>query len=551
MVSHHCSKTTILILAAGIIPGGPSGIAASDPGFLNIGTRLAVERIIEFYGISDDIEYLICVKNASCKLYELLPYRDLRIVEVGDTPSPSATILSASDYIQTDLCLINPITAIPTTCLPSESAIYFGVDLLPKENWSALTFQSGKKPVFHKRDNDTKYGLESFPFTGRIFAKTSDIVSALNSLPLSEHNDLINLGAQLYYGSGASIKHEKWLDIGHEATYAESKLISISSRYFNSLTYSPSRNTIIKRSSNQAKLRCEGSTYLDSPPVIRRYYPIVLSSSSNGSHWELELEYIAYPSLAEVFLFRRIGLNCWKRIIASLKRVYNDFYSGTPQLCEDAPWLYADKLRARHSELIEVLAEASNHPLNSVFNDSFMLNGRSFPALTVAYKEILYLLEPIQKMRPLFVGHGDLCFNNILVDPLSGALKLIDPRATTHPNQSVHGLMDPWYDLAKLNHSFTGLYDSIVNNLFNIRVNARNDFTCAVYSPPLARFVVPMFRELVVEFQDERTSLIITTSLFFSMLPLHKDDPLRMLGLFFVGSCLFLDGNTNLLRHDK
>ena len=59
--------------------------------------------------------------------------------------------------------------------------------------------------------------------------------------------------------------------------------------------------------------------------------------------------------------------------------------------------------------------------------------------------------------KPLFIGHGDLCFNNILVDPNSGSLKLIDPKAYPDKSKNIVGLVDPFYDLAKLNHSFTSV----------------------------------------------------------------------------------------------
>ena len=79
-------------------------------------------------------------------------------------------------------------------------------------------------------------------------------------------------------------------------------------------------------------------------------------------------------------------------------------------------------------------------------------------------------LKKIEKQRPLSFGHGDLCFNNILIEPISGSIKLIDPKADSVENNKV-GFVDPFYDLAKLNHSFKCFYDSIVNNMFSMWTN--------------------------------------------------------------------------------
>ena len=56
--------------------------------------------------------------------------------------------------------------------------------------------------------------------------------------------------------------------------------------------------------------------------------------------------------------------------------------------------------------------------------------------------------------------------NNILVDPINGRINLIDPKADIHKRLNLCGVMDNFYDISKLNHSFEGFYDSVVNNLY-------------------------------------------------------------------------------------
>ena len=89
------------------------------------------------------------------------------------------------------------------------------------------------------------------------------------------------------------------------------------------------------------------------------------------------------------------------------------------------------------------------------------------PSLNSTITKLQNKLKQIEKQRPLAFGHGDLCFNNILIEPISGIIKLIDPKADSIGNNKI-GYVDPLYDLANLNHSFSCFYDSIVNNMFSI-----------------------------------------------------------------------------------
>ena len=50
----------------------------------------------------------------------------------------------------------------------------------------------------------------------------------------------------------------------------------------------------------------------------------------------------------------------------------------------------------------------------------------------------------------LAVGHGDLCFSNILYSREANLLKLIDPKGALAEEDLY---TDPYYDLAKLSHS--------------------------------------------------------------------------------------------------
>ena len=75
------------------------------------------------------------------------------------------------------------------------------------------------------------------------------------------------------------------------------------------------------------------------------------------------------------------------------------------------------------------------------------LNGQLCPPKTLL-RDLSKELPKFEHSRPLRRIHGDLCFNNVLADPLHGTVRLIDPRGerATDPTISL-GYGDPRYDL--------------------------------------------------------------------------------------------------------
>ena len=545
-----CRSVTLVVLAAGgqaSFFGGSS--FSEDSGFLNVGTRLAIERISSFYASDVNIITLLAVANANRNIYHLSPYSSVRVIGVGETRSVTESLQAILKHVDTDWCLINPITAVPSSHLSSDGAVYFGQDLIPKENWSALTVGPGQEQfLFHPKSEQASAGLSSHPFTGRIFAKIEHISRILEELDDSQQKDLLHIGQQLIAKQQAIVRYEKWIDAGHQATYAESKLHSISSRFFNSLSYIPATSTIIKKSSEVDKLRLEAKLIEQAPPQIKRFFPAILRSSGRDESWEVEMEYVGYPSLAEVFLYGNIGPNTWRRIIDALGQAYDAFYASEKVVQENASWLYSEKTMTRLAMLERLIAAQPDHSLARIFEHPFTVNGLSLPSLRESFSLMVDVCHELEASCELHVGHGDLCFNNILVDPLYGSLKLIDPKAAIHPGTGQLGLMHGLYDLAKLNHSFVGLYDSIVNRLYRLSCADDTHFEAQIYAPPNCHDICRMFQNrLLLERSDELACTQATANLFLSMLPLHQEDQQRMLMFAIVGSVLLSYGKLNQL----
>ena len=530
-------KNAVIILAAAYKAYDNSFIS-SEP-FLNIGNTLIIERIKK-YCISKNKIYLV-VNNFSTKLRGLRSFENCNFINVGSTLGVIDTIKKSIDFIQEDFVNICPITTIPDNQFTETKSIYFGDNKISKENWSAISYLNKKNVEYLFKKKDIDFKKKCYPFTGRISSGKNNIKDALEEINTDQMDDLLYLAKILIEKYDHSIKHEKWYDAGHNTTYFETKISSFSSRFFNEIKYNYKRNSIIKISQDTIKQKKEINFYKKIPSKLKVFFPIFLTQDRQDKV-NLELEYLPFPNLSEIFLFRKIGANRWENIVKSLFNIYSEFYlnNESKKFLYDSSHLYSEKLKRRINILNKIVDNLNNKLLYKIINTGVKVNNNFLPSLKVTYGQLQKELKEIEKQRPLLFGHGDLCFNNILIEPISGSIKLIDPKADSIGDKKI-GYVDPFYDLAKLNHSFRCFYDSIVNNMFFIS-SKNNQYVLKIYKSfnyDVANFY---FQKIFLEnLIDKEILRILTSNLFLSMIPLHKDDEQRMGALLIIGISLFYD----------
>ena len=253
------------------------------------------------------------------------------------------------------------------------------------------------------------------------------------------------------------------------------------------------------------------------------------------------MEFVPYPNLSEIFLFKNIGPNAWIRIINSISKIYKSFYLEEKFKIEgDASWLYSSKLLNRFEMTIKFIKNSNNINLKKILTHGIYVNNIFHTGnLYKTFDSLSKFLKGYEQNLKQYVGHGDLCFNNILVDQISGCIKLIDPKAYWDKERNIYGLVDPNYDLAKLNHSYRYLYDSVVNKLYSIKINKKN-VELFIYAPSEYDLVNKLFDQIIIKKNiDDDLLRNLTASLFISMLPLHIEDQDRFLALAILGSIVF------------
>jgi hypothetical protein len=99
---------------------------------------------------------------------------------------------------------------------------------------------------------------------------------------------------------------------------------------------------------------------------------------------------------------------------------------------------------------------------------------------------------------------------------------------------------DARYDLAKLAHSFSGGYDFIVSDRFNVTLTSKTEIQCSIKKSSYHVQVKSIFENILLQDCAVHQQVIaIQSLLFLSMLPLHVDTPRRQLAMLATGLQLY------------
>ncbi len=268
------------------------------------------------------------------------------------------------------------------------------------------------------------------------------------------------------------------IDFGTLPEYLKNRTVK-QCREFNEVEFT--EDSVVKRSLvNGEKLFREVTWYDNVPKTIQKYTPKIYSREfvSDSTY---EMERIDLPSLREIFVFYDNDPRVWKEISQRLYSLVLKMKDETGKQSSKTFWKEVMKKTKDRSGGVET---------------QFYVDLQS---------ELSKINEPYCN-----VFHGDLCFSNILYDFDRSSFKVIDPRGDFYGS---------WlYDLAKLNHSFVGMYDVIDTEMYVKHGNCVRLYTRgkSTISSDWDDFLFEQLGEdlyWVVQ--------ILTASLFLSMIPLH------------------------------
>jgi len=223
-----------------------------------------------------------------------------------------------------------------------------------------------------------------------------------------------------------------------------------------------------------AKLSNEIKWLLNLPKDLRRYFPKLVGYKVTKSSAYMDTVFYNFPSLRRILFDGTIGADKAIEILRKLLDfMFNNLYSriyGKGGL----GWLYKLHfericnrwpLVMRKAPILAKVLEAKK----------IVLNDEEFVNAPLLIQRIRVRPELLRKLAPKIITmvHGDLHFQNILIklnDNSKYNFLLTDPRGDLNGS-------DPIYDLAKLWHSFHGLYDFMHEDLFSLKLEFKNNET--------------------------------------------------------------------------
>ncbi len=325
-----------------------------------------------------------------------------------------------------------------------------------------------------------------------------------------------------------AVRPRRWFDFGSFSRMMQSKHELLVSRSFN--TISGDGVTLRKSSDDRSKMKAEVTWYEALPPKLRIFSPQFLGAAKDEEAPGYELEYLYYPTIAEMYVFGRLPRHVWQHILTcclTFLQSCQDFRpspSGeeqpTAERCAELyDALFAAKTRSR---LDAFLASRG-----MTFDSRITVNGHKSPPFSDILEELSVMIPPTRQEHVTLM-HGDFFFGNTFYDSRSRRVRVVDPRGQVIAGApSIFG--DWRYDLAKLAHSVDGLYDHILCGRIGFSANA-------AFELELDRPEMGVLEEVRSDFADMTLAgtpclapeiRAIEAMLFLSMLPLHSDDPKR------------------------
>ncbi|MGD9895559.1 MAG: phosphotransferase [Candidatus Methylacidiphilaceae bacterium] len=214
------------------------------------------------------------------------------------------------------------------------------------------------------------------------------------------------------------------------------------------------------------KLKDEVRFLLQLPQELSEKFPKVARYYTSPTTVAMEQEFFAMPTLRKILCdgdaSAEEGMEWLGRILDWLfSHAYNRESTTPPD--DYLHHLHFLRSWARFSETMKKAPVFEKF----ILADRVSIQGKecfNAPALIQAIEGDV---QAQRRLRPEKVSpfvHGDLHFDNILVDRDTGEFKLVDPRGYEY--------CDAWYDAGKLYHSARGKYDMIHRGEFQLDWNA-------------------------------------------------------------------------------
>lgn len=516
----------VIIPSAKLVPEELQKLGKLPAIIYPINQKIAFDYIYDQYRNLQAKVDIICYENADKverRLRKVIG-NEIKVRRLPELHDLGYTILYAIENIDepvvinfADTIVMDPIVGI------SGDAFFYQEDYM-SETWTYFDEENGiVTHIYDKEAINEEIKKKLFVGVFKII-NTHDFRECLRNAVQQKNKKMNSFYHALELYSKKHPMHavltNNWFDIGHEDKYYNSKL-EVRAREFNHITIDKNRGILKKTSDDKDKFIGEIKWYLKLPADVEYVRPRIFNYSTSYVNPYVSMEYYAYHTVHELFLYGDLTLQQWIDIFNRIRFVCDDFKRYTVQDANIRPALeemYLTKTLQRFEKM------KKDERFITFFESPIVVNGeRYLPlneiiiALEKAIPEMLYDVDTFN------IIHGDLCFANIMVDSNFSFIKVIDPRGK-FGTYDIYG--DFRYELAKLFHSVDGKYDFIIKDLFDLDYNS--EAACINYRIQDRKRDFNLYKVFLDTFsaevgEDLKKIELIEALLFLSMIPLHGE----------------------------
>ena len=470
---------------------------------------------LKYDDITAEID-IICFESVDKVREKLATYKlsaKLNLIVLERLEDLGYSVLQALTDKDSDIVIHFADTIVMDSLPFNTKAFFCSAQDYMNETWTFYDLRDGQITAV----NDKIPGVFKLS-DGAYFKKCLESVLKASSSDMDSFYSALMLYSKTRKFSSCAVK--EWFDIGHAQLYFKTRM-QVESRTFNHIDIDQNRGILKKTSNDTEKFIGEIKWYLKLPTNLEYVSPRIFDYSLHYTRPHILMEYYSYRTLHELFLYGDLTAEQWEKIFRKVKFVLDDFSRyklRDENLTVSLRSMYLEKTLSR----LNLLKEQTE--FKSLFNRPVCIDGDYYPSLD----EVTKILEDIVP-RLLFhvenfsIIHGDFCFTNVMIDTNFNFIKLIDPRGK-FGYYDIYG--DQRYEYAKLLHSIEGKYDYIIKDLFDLELRGENDFRFKILESARAFDLSNIFIRV---FNDDLKNIwrevrLIESLLFFSMIPLHKEN---------------------------
>lgn len=291
-------------------------------------------------------------------------------------------------------------------------------------------------------------------------------------------------------------------------------------RYFNKVILKD--NIIIKSSIDKYELKNEYFTYLSLPDKMKKWFVLPFDFKETNKTVNYKMKYYPLNNLAYMYVY---GLITNENLIKIFNKLFDFINNRTKKKISKVHSAYDKMFLIKLEKRLQFVKKYYDLK-NIEYKIKKQTPYSSFNQIVDRYRNMYTkVMKNINLPSNVVIGHGDLCFSNILCNIDDDFMIFIDPKGFATKNEM---WINPYYDIAKLSHSICGKYDFINYKKYSIR----NDREKAVINikADISQSIELFKKYLFNNGYDYKLTRIFEISLFLSMLPMHIDDEDKFFG---------------------